>query len=619
MTSISKYEADFADNVIRAEGVKLVSNKPWTVKRKCHQFALKENTPGDSSSSAVQLIAGKTVTQERLYGPATLLDSRTIVYTCHLFKCIIPCACKICQKLPFKCRVPSSCCCSECLEHFKDHNNYHATYHFSCKHCFQLVNIFPCFSFFFLEQKKSCDKRFKITWRTSETKPIVKTAEPKKDYWDSIAEASMRGMKRKRDPWSEIYCTECEFSCLSAAQLKEHIELNHLLYNKLFSHVYIDSENGDNSLRFKCYQCSSFYSSTKELNRHIDGVHYEEYHQCKMCPQIFTRKDNLSRHVSLIHSNDTTEVACDLCDKLYKTWGDRMRHRSAIHSGSSKFSCGTCGRVFNRKSNLTRHMASGDSQPPVSCTQCDKRFCYEKDLKKHVVSVHNRTECDECGMSFIKENLRMHKFWAHTGKLRDNNKNLCDDRTGETEVNKNGDIEEEPKVEKLIDKELGVHNCECTECGQTFNCQDSLVKHRISKHSLADGVIFRCENCGCTFNQLKNLNRHKQTSMKYYCSQCDHKFCTGKQLKTHQNANHNNISCTVCGKHFSLKSSLQKHIRQRVLVRCKECDKCFCYERNLNIHIKNVHSSIPCGICGQLVKKEKMDIHMSWSHNEIKK
>ena len=62
MTSISKYEADFADNVIRAEGVKLVSNKPWTVKRKCHQFALKENTPCDSSSSAVQLIAGKTVT-----------------------------------------------------------------------------------------------------------------------------------------------------------------------------------------------------------------------------------------------------------------------------------------------------------------------------------------------------------------------------------------------------------------------------------------------------------------------------------------------------------------------------------------------------------------------------
>jgi hypothetical protein len=54
----------------------------------------------------------------------------------------------------------------------------------------------------------------------------------------------------------------------------------------------------------------------------------------------------------------------------------------------------------------------------------------------------------------------MHKFWAHTGKLRDNNKNLCDDRTGETEINKNGDIEEEPKVEKLIDKELGVYNCQ---------------------------------------------------------------------------------------------------------------------------------------------------------------
>ena len=123
MTSISKYEADFADNVIRAEGVKLLSKKTWMMKRKCHQFALKEKTQSDPSS--VRLVAGRTVTQERLYGPATLLISRTIVYTCHLFQCIIPCACKICQKLHLKCRVPSSCSCSECLEHFQDHNNYH--------------------------------------------------------------------------------------------------------------------------------------------------------------------------------------------------------------------------------------------------------------------------------------------------------------------------------------------------------------------------------------------------------------------------------------------------------------------------------------------------------------
>ena len=579
------------------------------MKRKCHQFALKEKTQSDPSS--VRLVAGRTVTQERLYGPATLLISRTIVYTCHLFQCIIPCACKICQKLHLKCRVPSSCSCSECLEHFQDHNNYHATYHFSCKHCFQLLNIFPCFSFFFLEQKKSCDKRF--TWHTSKTKPLVQTAEPKKDYWESIAETSMRGIKRKRDPWSDIRCTECEFSCQSSAQIKEHVDLNHVLYNKLFSHAYVECENVDNSSRFKCYQCSSFYSSTKELNRHIDGVHYEESHQCKMCPQTFTRKDSLTRHVSLIHSIDATEFACDLCDKLYRTWTDMMRHRRAVHSGCSKFSCSVCGTVFNRKSSLTRHMASVDTQSsPFACTPCDKRFCYDKDLKKHVASVHNRTECDECGMSFIEENLRMHKFWAHTGKLRDNKKNLSVEGTGESELNKG--VAEEPIVEKLVDKELNVQNCE-----KTVKCQESSVRHRKSKHVAADIKIFRCENCDCTFNQLRNLNRHKASSMKYSCSQCDHKFCTGKQLKTHRNDNHNNISCTECGQHFSLKSSLQKHIRKRVLVNCKECDKCFCYDRNLSVHIKEVHSSIPCDVCGKLFKKENMEIHMSWSHNVIKK
>ena len=178
----------------------------------------------------------------------------------------------------------------------------------------------------------------------------------------------------------------------------------------------------------------------------------------------------------------------------------------------------------------------------------------------------------------------------------------------------NKGVAEELIVEKLVDKELNVQNCE-----KTVKCQESLVRHRKSKHVAADIKIFRCENCDCTFNQLRNLNRHKASSMKYSCSQCDYKFCTGKQLKTHRNDNHNNISCTECGQHFSLKSSLQKHIRKRVLVHCKECDKCFCYERNLSVHLKEVHSSIPCDVCGKLFKKENMEILMSWSNNVIVK
>jgi hypothetical protein len=59
MTSISMYEADFADNLIRAEGVKLLSKKPWTVKRKCHQFALKKNHQVIRHHQQCSLLQGK--------------------------------------------------------------------------------------------------------------------------------------------------------------------------------------------------------------------------------------------------------------------------------------------------------------------------------------------------------------------------------------------------------------------------------------------------------------------------------------------------------------------------------------------------------------------------------
>ena len=46
-------------------------------------------------------------------------------------------------------------------------------------------------------------------------------------------------------------------------------------------------------------------------------------------------------------------------------------------------------------------------------------FCYEGVLKIHIESAHSMISCDECGLEFKKDNIRMHKHWAHDGKLRE--------------------------------------------------------------------------------------------------------------------------------------------------------------------------------------------------------
>ena len=566
MTSISKFEGDYEDNVIRARGIKVkANNNNNRAKRKCHHFSLKD--PFEYKPASVHLLAGKTIMQEWLFGPATLLETRTVIYPCTLFKCAVPCACKICRKQHLRCRVPSSqsCSCSDCVGHYQDHISFHGTFHYSCKHCFQLLRIFPCFSFFFIEKNKSCEKRFDIGRDNPKVKPLVATAEPKKWRWE-------KGWKRDQRP--DIWCTECQFYCKTSEQMKEHIELNHLHYNKVFHHSYIDCEEEESSSRFKCYQCSSFYSSTSELNRHIDSVHYDESHQCQLCPQIFMRRDSLTRHISLMHSH-AEEWACDLCGKLYRRWTDMIRHRRSQHADSAKFTCGICGTIFNRSSSLKRHTEGTKN----NCTKCEEKFCNQKLLKAHIKLKHDKEKVDlveETG-SHDKKDTKKFKYEA-------DDKIGCDDQKDNKKVRDEAD----ETIDHTVD--LKKQSVQCNQCGKTFSRQDVLVRHIKNTHCDGNTVLLKCEICDSSFNQLNNLARHKEGWLKYCCSICDKNFCTGKQLKSHELENHNDISCKNCGQKFSRKISLKMHLRKKIQLKCLECDKSFCYKISLKNHMNKMHS-----------------------------
>ena len=47
------------------------------------------------------------------------------------------------------------------------------------------------------------------------------------------------------------------------------------------------------------------------------------------------------------------------------------------------------------------------------------------------------------------------------------------------------------------------------------------------------------------------------------CSKCGEDFCTLKPLLSHFSSKHENLSCEVCGKSFTKKSSLDWHIKAR--------------------------------------------------------
>ena len=340
------------------------------------------------------------------------LDSKTLIYPCTRFRCRIPCPCLLCAKQHSRCNVSSfiACICSDCILHFDDHSVYHATFHFCCKSCSQLITLFPVFNYFFLNTERP-----KFPYGLTDPikiKPLVVELEPKNPAENSIKHLMM--LKRKEDTW----CFRCDARFWSVGQLREHIQLNHLI-SKVFRHTY---ENISKlvSIDFQCIQCYKSFTKNSHLVRHVESVHYEETYTCDSCNAPFKLLDSLLRHKKTIHQPPEVEIKtydCDLCDASFARKDVMIRHKNTAHeiSSGSKFSCDDCGKQFNRPDHLRRHVTvhQGVESSEFKCEFCNKAFSRKGNLQRHLLT-RIASLCSYCGESFCNMKLlSTHKFDAH--------------------------------------------------------------------------------------------------------------------------------------------------------------------------------------------------------------
>jgi hypothetical protein len=116
--------------------------KGYLDKYKCYDYVIKNMDKVTPDS--IQLAPVRHRQYPWLFGPATMLSSRSIVYPCSRGKCELPCPCLICHKKHPKCRAGQSCGCQDCQLQFEDHSNYHACRHMGCKYCHNIVTVMSC-------------------------------------------------------------------------------------------------------------------------------------------------------------------------------------------------------------------------------------------------------------------------------------------------------------------------------------------------------------------------------------------------------------------------------------------------------------------------------------------
>ena len=204
------------------------------------------------------------------------------------------------------------------------------------------------------------------------------------------------------------------------------------------------------------------------------------------------------------------------CDRTFCKRGELKEHTDYVHKKIYHNVCDyvnengeTCGRTFERMSELTLHKKKHNPELKIPCTCCTRRFYSQDRLQNHV--------------DFVAGIFH----------------NVCDyvNESGETCGKTFEEASDLKKHKKRHNPELKIP-CAC--CTKLFIAPSQLQNHvdfvNGIFHNVCDYVNESGETCGKTFEEAGHLATHKKVhnpGLKIPCGCCTRRFYTQSKLQLH--------------------------------------------------------------------------------------
>lgn len=242
----------------------------------------------------------------------------------------------------------------------------------------------------------------------------------------------------------------------------------------------------------ECEHCGQYVAGKSNLKSHIRRVHLKvKNHKCTICQKGFWSNNALESHMLSVHTR-----RCDGCQEyvvesvpwgsgidmrmkrdvictcgaivsIYSSFGRRRQYlrddepdengevqtRSKSNAGT-KYACGTCGKLFMKKSNCERHSRAHTDYKGIVCNICGSSFAYENSLKRHLETEHGivKHACEVCGKNYSNETaLKVHYIKAHAQQNLNIGENLVMIVKEKSTGNDTADLEEQ--MEEIMEGE----------------------------------------------------------------------------------------------------------------------------------------------------------------------
>lgn len=250
-------------------------------------------------------------------------------------------------------------------------------------------------------------------------------------------------------------------------------------------------------------------------------------------------KNNSRKKIKAPKKAQQPHNICGICTLPFKNKSLLKLHQKTLHQ--RQFECYVCHKSFNRKSNLITHFRQTHTNiKPFRCKYCSLSFIRTTELLKHAI--------------------------FHTGDTRN----------------------------------------QCRQCKLVLSSQERLEKH---KKTHAVSANFQCHMCGANgFESKKNLSSH----MRLHAKVCDKKFKDSSLTDVNKDKTDHPFACQMCKKRYSRKSNFIAHVKrhnsnsnqtEHTKVKthlCYICGKLFSYKTHLfrHLYIHNGVRPYKCEYCG---------------------
>ncbi|KAL4718359.1 hypothetical protein ACJJTC_016675 [Scirpophaga incertulas] len=267
-----------------------------------------------------------------------------------------------------------------------------------------------------------------------------------------------------------------------------------------------DSDKQDEA-SFPCESCDKTFRWKTSLRKHLE-THRIEMGQkrkpyCEPCRLSFTTTSNLQKHVK---TSSKHQIQLKLW-KMKESPPEAIEQiKRAVISSKQQFRCPQCGKDFQWRGNLDRHMRSHTARAngELVCEPCNRTFSsiatfqqHMKGSKKHVSEEDFKYICSDCGKRFAnRTRLKDHVDWEHLK----NYVHICN--VCQKIFKSHTSLYLHKQV--VHKKDSAEHLCD--HCGKHFPNQAKLRSHIVALHS--GEAPYRCARCPARFSWHSCLSRH---------------------------------------------------------------------------------------------------------------